>query len=243
MIEINLLPKDYRKKSFDFSFGKTGLYVLGAAGGVFVLALGLTFWQWHQLSSLDAKIEKARQKEAILQKDIRLVDALNDVKQKITHRMSAVERLDAHRSSWVSILEDVARNVPEYVWLARFEETRPEGQEDKSKKGSKKAVTDEKTPAPTAPKNPSIKPGQVEGYAFTLNALASFMIKMMRSDYFDEVELVTTNEVSIDDKKAYNFVLSFNVHYLSDESLRSLIASQQEKDKSEGSKTTHKSLN
>jgi Tfp pilus assembly protein PilN len=243
MIEINLLPKDYRKKSFDISFGKTGLYMLGGAAGVFVVALGLTFWQWQQLSSLDDKIEKARQKESILQKDIRLVDALNDVKQKITHRMSAVERLDAHRSSWVSILEDVARNVPEYVWLARFEETNPESEKDKSKKGSKKAVEDDKKAAPTPPKNPSIKPGQVEGYAFTLNALASFMIKMMRSDYFDEVELVTTNEVSIDDKKAYNFVLSFNVHYLSDESLRSLIASQQEKDGSEGSKTTHKSLN
>jgi len=243
MIEINLLPKDYRKKSMDFSLGKTGLYMLGGAGVVFVICLGLTFYQWHRLSSLDEKIEKARQKEAILQKDIRLVDALNDVKQKITHRMAAVERLDSHRSSWVRILEDVAHNVPEFVWLARFEEKSPESQDDKNKKKTTKKAVEEPVQAPAAPAHPSIQPGEVEGYAFTLNALASFMIKMMRSDYFDEVELVTTNEVSIDDKKAYNFVLSFNVHYLSDESLRGLIAAQEEKDASKGSQTTHKSLN
>lgn len=244
MIEINLLPKDYQKKSFDLSFGKTGLYVLGAVAAVFVIGAGLTVWQMIEMADLKGKIDKARQKEAILQKDIRLVDALNDVKQKITHRMSAVERLDSHRSSWVRILEDVAGNIPEYVWLARFQEKIPETEDSKGKKQASKAKTeDEKQPAPTAPKHPSIQPGEVEGYAFTLNALASFMIKMMRSDYFDDVELVTTNEVSIDDKKAYNFVLSFNVHYLSDESLRGLIASQEEKEKAQDSKTTHKSLN
>jgi len=244
MIEINLLPKDYQKKSFDFSLGKAGFYAVGAAVGVVVVLLIWTGIQQHRLSSLEDKIEKARQKEMMLQKDIKLVDALNDVKAKITHRLKAVERLDAHRSAWVRILEDVARNVPEFVWLARFEETRPDEEDPrKSKKKSSKQVVDKEEQAPTKPSNPSVKQGEVEGYAFTLNALASFMIKMMRSDYFDEVELVTTNEVNIDENKAYNFVLSFNVHYLSDEQLRGLIAAQGEESESTGSTTSHKSLN
>jgi hypothetical protein len=29
MIEINLLPKDYRKSSHSLSLGKTGLYLMG----------------------------------------------------------------------------------------------------------------------------------------------------------------------------------------------------------------------
>ena len=247
MIEINLLPKDYRKKSFDFSLGKAGFYALGAGVGVLAMLMVVTVIQRTKLGSLDDKIEQARQKESMLQRDIRLVDALSDVKSKITHRMNAVERLDSHRSAWVRITEDLARNIPEFVWLARFQEMRPEDAlgktKSKGKKSSKKnlAATEEK--APKAPSNPSIQKGEVEGYAFTLNALASFMIKMMRSDYFDEVELVTTNEVNIDDKKAYNFVLNFNVHYLSDEQLRGLIASQDGKAQSKGSKTSHKSLN
>ncbi|MEW6412140.1 MAG: PilN domain-containing protein [Candidatus Zixiibacteriota bacterium] len=242
MIEINLLPKDYQKKSFDFSLGKAGFYGVGAAAGIILTLVVITFVQKAKLGSLSDKIEKARQKEAMLQKDIKLVDGLNDVKAKITNRMKAVERLDSHRSSWVSILEDVAGNVPEFVWLARFQEKRPEDDKDagKSKKGAPAEAKDEKA---VTPSNPSIQSGEVEGYAFTLNALASFMIKMMRSDYFDEVELVTTNEVNIDDNKAYNFVLSFNIHYLSDEQLRGLIASEGDGDVAEDSETSHKSLN
>jgi Tfp pilus assembly protein PilN len=243
MIEINLLPKDYQKKSFDLSLGKAGFYFVGAAAGVILTLLIVTVWQKHTLSVLDEKIEKAQQKEAMLLKDIKLVDALTDVKTKITHRLKAVERLDSHRSAWVRILEDVARNIPEFVWLARFQEMRPEDAVDKAAKGKgKQAVEKEPAPKP-ATVNASVQQGEVEGYAFTLNALASFMIKMMRSDYFDEVELVTTNEVNIDEEKAYNFVLSFNVHYLSDEQLRGLIANQDEQAPSEGSKTSHKSLN
>ena len=117
MIEINLLPKDYQKKSLDLSLGKSGLYFVGGAVGVLVMLLGLTMWQKARLAGLEDKIDQARAKEATLLRDIRLVDALQDVKAKITHRMQAVERLDSHRSSWVRILEDVARNVPEFVWL------------------------------------------------------------------------------------------------------------------------------
>ncbi len=245
MIEINLLPKDYLKKSFDLSLGKAGFYALGAGVGVLAMLMVVTVIQRTRLGSLEEKMEQARQKESMLQRDIKVVDALNDVKGKITHRMKAVERLDSHRSAWVRITEDLTRNIPEFVWLARFQEMRPEEASDakgKGKKSSKNpAAAEDETPK--APSNPSIQKGEVEGYAFTLNALTSFMIKMMRSDYFDEVELVTTNEVNIDDKKAYNFVLNFNVHYLSDEQLRGLIAGQDDKAQSKGSKTSHKSLN
>ena len=247
MIEINLVPKDYLKRSFDFSLGKAGLYGVVGAAAVLVTLVVISLGMQAKLSSLEGKIEKARQKEIMLQKDIQLVDALTDVKKKITHRMKAVERLDSHRSAWVRILEDVARNVPEFVWLGRFQEDRPEAAKDKKDKKSKKGKTTEAEEAPMAkskaPTGPTIRKGEVEGYAFTLNALASFMIKMMRSDYFEDVELVTTNEINIDDKKAYNFVLSFNIHYLSDEELRNLIASSEAEAAAQSSKTSHKSLN
>ena len=99
---------------------------------------------------------------------------------------------------------------------------------------------------------------EVEGYAFTLNSLASFMIRMMRSDYFDDVELVAANEVSFDEnskvvssgdrsggknRKAYHFTLSCNVHYLSDEELRTIIASAGKSSQQGTSSTGHKQLN
>ncbi len=249
MIEINLLPKNYAKKSIDFSLGKTGVYVIAAAAGIVLMLIAVSFYQKYQLSNLDTNIQKARQRAAMLEKDIKLVDALTDVKDKITERMQAVERLDSHRSAWVRILEDMSRNIPEFVWLGKFTEE-PLASADKKDAKNKtnqnatantNAATADASTAPAA--DPNVRQGQVEGFAFTLNALASFMIKMMRSDYFEDVELKATNEIQVQQKKAYNFVLTFNIHYLSDEELRNNIATSTEQEDSQQASASHKSLN
>ena len=240
MIEINLLPKNYLKGS-KISLGKTGIYAIAAVAGVLVMLVGITFYQVYQLSNLEQNIEKARQRASILQQDIRVVDGLIDVKGKLTQRMQAVESLDRHRTVWVRILEDVARNVPEFVWLGNFkeriEETPPPDQKAQTGKNEE--------PAPAqASQLPTMRKVELEGYAFTLNALAAFMIKMMRSDYFDEVELLSSNETKFGEKeKAYNFVMSCNLHYLSDEELQQQIARANEETTPSDSKTSHKTLN
>ncbi len=241
MIEINLLPKGFHKKSLDFSVGKAGMYAVVAVAGVLVMLIAVTFYQKNQISTLEENITRAHQRASMLQKDIALVDGLMDVKNKITGRMLAVERLDGHRSIWVRILEDVARNVPDFVWLSKFSEQPPKlvAKKADTKKG-KSAKTEAAKPA-FDPSKPIVRKAQIEGFSFTLNALASFMIKMMRSDYFDEVELVSTSEVELQEEKAYNFVLSFNVHYLTDEELRDNIAMAKAEAKNQ--KTGHKSLN
>jgi Tfp pilus assembly protein PilN len=226
MIEINLLPKDYRKGSGSFTFGKAGVYAVAAAAAVVVLLLSVTFYQTRQLSRLEQDIDRANQRAAMLRQDIQVVDALTDVKGKIQRRMSAVERLDRHRSAWVRILEDMARNVPEFVWLADFHEA---------------AAATPAADAPAGTPDMPTRPVEIRGYSFTLNALAAFMIRMMRSDYFDNVELVDTRDtVFAENEKAYNFQLKATVHYLSDEQLRQLAAQAGEEDVE---KPTHKSLN
>ncbi len=245
MIEINLLPKDYQRKSFSLSLGKTGVYSLVAAAGVVVMLIGVTFYQMGQLSTLDDNIIKAQQRAAMLQKDIAIVDALTDVKSKINRRITAVDKLDGHRSSWVRVLEDLTRNVPEFVWLVKFEEGSGQ-QETRGKARAKQNEEDEEAIPPGSSRTPDVMKVSVEGYAFTLNALATFMINMMRSDYFDEVELTSTEEKFLDNEqkhKAFNFVLTSNLHYLSDEQLRNMVAQAAADKKSKGSKAGHKVLN
>jgi Tfp pilus assembly protein PilN len=249
MLEINLLPKEYLKKGLSLSFGKTGLYVLAGIGGIIVMLIGVTFYQIHQVASLEEKIEIANRRAIMLQKDIKVVDALIDVKNKITQRMAAVERLDSHRSAWVRIMTDIAKNVPEFVWLGKIEEVK-EVQEAKKTSATaespsqtkKEPVKPEATPGGT----PTVRPIRVEGYAFTLNALASFMINMMRSGYFDEVELVSSEEIKFEEHKAQNFVLSANLHYLSDEEIQKIIAQNEAEDNAQNNSqpaTSHKKLN
>ncbi len=226
MIEINLLPREFRKKPFSLSFGKSALHLVVAIAAVLVTLAGLTFYQMRQINTLETNIQKAHQRAAMLEKDIRLVDALIDVKDKIHRRLAAVEQLDSHRSAWVRILEEISQNVPEFAWLGRFKEEplpAPASQQD-TQSGQQKGSQPEQAGETVAVENPWVRKAQVEGYAFTLNALASYMINVMRSDYFDEVELVSTDEVKLQDQKTYNFVLSCNLHYLSDEELQKLIA-------------------
>ena len=228
MIEINLLPKEYSRRSFDFSLGKAGLYMIGGAVGVVCMLFVITFLQKAQITELDTNIARAKRRAAMLQKDIQLVEGLESVKSKITQRMAAVERLDSHRNVWVQILEEVARDVPEFVWLVKFnqEEQAPPSANDTSK---------------AAPSQLLVSKARLEGYSFTLNALAAFMINTMRSDYFDEVELVSTNEVKFDKYSVFNFVLSCDVHLLADEQSRKTVAQADvTKNKTTAS---HKSLN
>ncbi|MCX6826315.1 MAG: PilN domain-containing protein [candidate division Zixibacteria bacterium] len=223
MININLLPRQYLRRSGSFNLGKNGLYVLGVTGGVILMLAAVTLYQRHQMSQLNAKMEIARSRTMQLQRDIKMVDALIDIKAKITNRMEAVESLDRHRSAWVRILEDLTRNVPEFVWLSSFQEVKPK-QPAQSQTG--KNVNTAPTDAGINPSGPTIRQAEIEGLTFTLNALASFMIKMMKSNYFEDIDLIYSKEMTFGKQRAYNFKLSCNVHYLSDEELEKIVSQQ-----------------
>lgn len=238
MIEINLLPKGYLKGSRGISLGKAGVYGVAGAIGIVIMLGAVSMYQSMRLSDLEKDIERASQRASLLQKDIQLVDALTEVKAKISQRMMAVERLDRHRSVWVRVLSDVAANIPEFVWLSLYTEV---GGSDKPVV----ATEDEgQAPVTTNVNGPEVRQIELEGYAFTLNSIASFMINMMRSDYFDKVELKSSEETKFGTgkEKAYRFVLAADVHYLSDEDLQNMVA-QLAQAQAGKSKTTHKVLN
>jgi Tfp pilus assembly protein PilN len=233
MIEINLLPKDYLKRSGNFSFGKKEIYVVAGAVAVVALLAVVSLYQLRQVDTLGASIQKANERAAMLQRDIKLVDALLDVKTKISNRLSAIEKLDRHRSVWVRLLQELSGNVPDFVWLAELREKPADRKPAASAKKSDKPGESTAPAVPAADSLPSFVRAEVEGHAFTLNALASFMINLMRSDYFDKVELVSTKEIKFaENDRAYNFVISCNIHYLSDEQLRSLVAQASDEEES-----------
>ncbi|MCK5126587.1 MAG: PilN domain-containing protein [candidate division Zixibacteria bacterium] len=210
MIQINLLPKEFRKNSGKLSLGKTGYYIAGGVVGIILMIVTISFFQMHQISELEKKMEIARFRTQQLQKDIAVVDALIDVKEKLVKRMEAVDRLDKHRTVWVRILADFSRRIPEFMWLSLFEEI-----------GTQASVADS-----TAPQVSSLamtKPVSIEGYSFTLNSLANFMIQLMRSNYFTDIEMATVEEIMIQEQKAYNYKVTATLHYLSDEELKKLL--------------------
>ena len=216
MIQINLLPREFRKKSGGMGIGKTGYYALGATAGVILMIAVVTMYQMFQINELDEKMEIARFRTQQMQKDIAVVDALIDVKSKIMQRMEAVDRLDQHRTVWVRVLENVTRQVPEFTWLSQFKENPlPVVAKD-----------DTTTSQVKQPELILTRPISIEGYSFTLNSLANFMIKLMRSHFFSEVEMASVEEVEIQEQKAYNYRLTATLHYLSDQDLKKILENE-----------------
>ncbi|MCK4858091.1 MAG: PilN domain-containing protein [candidate division Zixibacteria bacterium] len=210
MIEINLLPREYRQRRTSFSFDKKMLYI-GAALVMFIAVLGATtIYQKHEIARIDNLIDKARIEETRYRKDLDLIDGLTEVKEKILQRLDAVDKLDQRRDFYVSLLEDINRRVPEFLWMSSFTEIPPPPPPDNPKKEKKEKKADATIAAAPAA---TVGSARIEGYAFNLNAIATFMIAMMKSDYFDNIRLGHTIRERIADTRAYNFAITCDLNY------------------------------
>lgn len=221
MLEINLLPKEYRRRGNVLNFDKKFLYV-GVAAAAFVIALGgITFYQNHQVGRLQRLIAKARIEEGRYKKDIAIIDALTEVKEKILARVSAIEKLDQRRDFYIKLMEDLNTRMPEFLWMTAFTETPPSTGAPANQPGTPgKPVS---TPPgqgtaqqPTVAVDPTVGTATIQGYAHSLNAIGSFIIGLMKSDFFDNIKLNQAVAEDVGSVTAYNFKITCNLHYDAD---------------------------
>lgn len=204
MIEINLLPKELQIQGPRLSFGR-GMLIPAAGAVVLVAAMaGLGFYQKNQLAELDSKIGIAKARAEQLQRDIQMVDALVDIKGKITARIDAVKVLDQNRTTWVNVMEDLSERIPEFLWMTALRETG-------------RLATAGGTPADSAnaaaAATAQIVPAELEGYAYSLSGLANLIISMRNSGYFKQVDLTHAREVNLESHPAYSFALTCQLDY------------------------------
>lgn len=182
---------------------------------VFLLLIALTVYKKHTISNLDKKIVSVQRQRAALNKDIKLIDGLTDLKQKLLTRLAAIEKLDKNRGMWVAIMEDVSGRVPELLWITNMTEESPK--RDNTQANRRPGVRNPTDLAQAADTMevplPSKRPTVIEGYAYTLNSIASFLVGMMKSDYFDGIELAYARQETIQDLAAYNFKINCVVDY------------------------------
>ncbi len=223
MLEINLLPKEYRRRGNVLNFDKKFMYVGVAAAAVVIALGGITFYQTHQVGRLEKLIAKARIEEGRYKKDIAIIDALTEVKSKILARVAAIEKLDTRRDYYVRLMEDLNGRIPEFLWMTAFNETPPSTGPASSSQPGKPGV-------PSAPKNEPPKPVQaaaaqqipigpvvgqavIEGYAHSLSAVGQFIIGLMKSDFFDNIKLSRAVAEDVGDVTAFNFRITCDLNY------------------------------
>lgn len=228
-IEINLLPRELRKKRQVIAIDRSIAYMAGVVGVLILLFVFVSVLQNIRLKNLDGKIEEAQKRTNQLKANIELVDALTNVKDKILQRMSAIETLDRSRSVWVRVMEDLSKRVPEYLWLSllKEEDTEVVPRADTAKSS-----------IATPPESP-VRKVTLEGYSYSLNSLASFMIQLMKSQYFKNMDLQYVKRDEIKEIKTYNFQLVGDLYYLpevestgADTSVHELAGTEEQEDTS-----------
>jgi Tfp pilus assembly protein PilN len=199
MIEINLLPKDLQKKRFGFKLDKNIVMVLsGCIGLLAVMAIYSYIFQAGRYADLEKQLQISRAETAKYAPEITKIDEIGKKKSQILERMSSIEVLDRNREYWVTLMEDLASRVPEYVWLTNVKQA---------------PVTPVSAPpatvnAPTAPVAPIQAKSSIEGYSFSLNALATFLVRLKKSDMLTNVEIASIKLQEIEKANAYNFKLT-----------------------------------
>jgi type IV pilus assembly protein PilN len=192
MIDINLLPKEYQKKKFRIELEKNTIYVIGT--GLLVLALlsaYTVFFQFLPLKSLDKKIYEAKTEAQKYDSEIALVKELEEKKNLILTRMRTIEELDQNRDIWVKVVSDLGSRIPNYLWLTKFSKLAAGGTDQVDLRAG------------------GVWKTEVEGMSFSLNSVATFLIRLKRSSYFKNVEI---KKIEIDKSNqeinAYLFVIN-----------------------------------
>jgi Tfp pilus assembly protein PilN len=214
MIEINLLPKELRKKGRTFTLGKSTLYFLSGGAAVIIIMILITGFQALKLKGLDQKIMEAQRKKEQLRENIQMVDAINELKISVLKRMSAIEDLDRNRSTWIEVLQDLSERVPEYVWLTSFKET-PKTLPKAKKNPSSGSNIPQDTLKTVVQKSAFVSDVTMDGYSYSINNLAIFMINLIRSNYFRNMELNFIKAQALEHQKIFAFQLSGELLYSS----------------------------
>jgi type IV pilus assembly protein PilN len=122
MIRINLLPREEKPSKEAMTWGRIFVWALIGAAVVVIVGVGIHVFRSFEIASLKADIAETRRELAKYDEQVVLVRDLTAKRQAIQQRIQVIEGLDRDRSLRVFILDELARSMPEYVWLESAEE-------------------------------------------------------------------------------------------------------------------------
>lgn len=121
MPRINLLPwreEERKKRQRDFGVALAG----GVVAAVAVVLL--TMFAFNQMiSTQESRNQRLENEIAELQKSITEIDGLERQKERLLARMEIIEQLQKSRPEIVHLFDEVARQIPEGVYLSGMKQT------------------------------------------------------------------------------------------------------------------------
>jgi len=214
MIEINLLPKEYQKRKFSLTLEKNTIFVLGAGVAVLILLAAYTYlFQVMAISKIDKNIIAYQQEESKFDPQIAKIDSLKNLNDRIIQRMSAIEILDRDRGTWIDICSDLGSRISDYMWITEFKQVIavpvPSAKPILPDEGSETKSTAK--PAAVPQVQSSVRKATIRGQSFSLNSIATFIIKLKKSPYFSDIELTSIKLLGENNAEVYEFAINGNL--------------------------------
>jgi type IV pilus assembly protein PilN len=121
MPRINLLPwreEERKRRQREFGVAVAGSMVAGA------LVVVLTMFAFSQMiQSQNQRNERLKTEIAALEKSITEIDGLERQKERLLARMEIIDQLQKSRPEIVHLFDEVARQLPEGVYLTGMKQT------------------------------------------------------------------------------------------------------------------------
>ncbi|HUF13757.1 MAG TPA: PilN domain-containing protein [Longimicrobiales bacterium] len=195
MIQINLLPGSQKKggarrrrsaavPAFRLPALNGGWTVFAAVAWLAGPALigWLFLGDRARASELRVGIEAAQRDSALFARELEANQALYARRDTIAQKLEIIQQIDAGRYIWAHIVDEIARSVPDYTWLRNIAYV------------SNGASLD----------SPRFS---ITGRTGNTFALTSFMQRLEESPFVRNVRLITTTQVTEQEKILYSFVL------------------------------------
>jgi Tfp pilus assembly protein PilN len=228
MIHINLLPGAAKKsrgsRGVQLNLGSwlTGAaarvkdpYLIGAAASVLVGALAIAgmFWiQGAQSSAVAAELQTAEQDSirfAAIIKEKRKTEAQRD---SVRTQLHMIESIDGKRFVWSHIMDEVSRALPSYTWLTQLVQTnvsepiQPAAPTPDEKKAGKNAQRSQEAIDDSVALAQRVH-FRVVGNTVDIQALTRFMRLLEASPFVEDVQLVKSTMILVDNKEVTEFTL------------------------------------
>jgi type IV pilus assembly protein PilN len=121
MPRINLLPwreQERKKRQRDF-----GVAAAGAVVAAIAVVIGTVFTYSQMIDNQGARNQRLKDEIVELEKSITEIDGLERQKERLLARMEIIEQLQKSRPEIVHLFDELARKLPEGVYLSGIKQT------------------------------------------------------------------------------------------------------------------------
>ena len=177
LIEINLLPSEFRRTKFDLSRLSDVRVIWSTFVLIFVVLFlsGVYYYVTETTGELERAVEQTKlavEKERPLLEKIKELDAkLAGIKQK----SDALRSIQVSRKRWVLLFEDLSTALPQGTWITGI-----------AQEGSQMDIT---------------------GLTWNFDEVARYMLKLEQKESVTEIILTSISATKVNNEDAYNFSL------------------------------------